>query len=92
MTPRLETWKRAGHRQIVTEHGDLIAEVFSGAVGNAQADLHECMIAATPLLVMALSGLLDQIECAPHSHVFRTADAYSALLAAQGNALENAKP
>lgn len=40
-THTAERITRAGHRQITTESGKALFEVFSGAVGTAEADANE---------------------------------------------------
>jgi len=52
------SWRRSTHRAIVTAGGLPIGEVFSGAVGIAQADANEHLIAAAPDLFTALQAAL----------------------------------
>lgn len=52
-------WHRAGNRTIVAGESP-ICEVFSGAVGIAQADANEAAIAALPDLIAALQRLVDR--------------------------------
>lgn len=58
-------WRRAGHRAISAGLGQdsvTLCEVFSGAVGIAEADANEALIAAAPALYLAAAEVLDWIE------------------------------
>jgi hypothetical protein len=54
-------WKRDGHRTIVTDDAGnlLICEVFSGGIGNEDADAVECLIATAPELLTLLQDWVD---------------------------------
>lgn len=64
------SWHRRGHRQIVTQSGLAICEVFSGAVGIEQADANEDLIAAAPDMFVSLRFALIAVAHCNVDHRF----------------------
>ena len=79
-------WRRIGHRQIATTVGAglPVCEVWSGGVGNEQADANECLIVAAPDLLEALQAALaynDAVTASDGTGQFSWAPAARAAIA-----------